>query len=439
MYRYFISPVFLLSFLGILTCKSSWSPGKPSILEIAVEIDDPQSHLEVEECDALNELQDHSMDELQEKEVIPEGKETYDMPFWQDSDFEQQEESNHPSGEDWGSDVSDLDVTVDTCDQEGVITEVDLSSVEASKEEGHQEDLSSEPEPEGINELELTYVETTPEVVSICNECKSYTKPNPIGVIANKSLKETSGLGASQIHKDIYYAHNDSGDIARFFAFDLQGNHRGEFKLEKGATNYDWEDLSVGPCGQGSCVYIGDVGDNYLQRTKYAIYIVEEPKELDYPEPVTVPFIVLPYVYPDGPQNSETIMVNPKTQDIYIVTKTSGPWVVYRLSAPHKPNVQVVAEKIGNVSLPSGVGPLSTGGDIHPCGTRVIFRSYGDLWEHVLLAGQAFEEIFKNPPNKVPFKSEPQGEAVCYDADGLGYITVSEGENATIYQTKCAE
>ncbi len=269
-----------------------------------------------------------------------------------------------------------------------------------------------------------------------CAACAAYGPPVAAGTIGAADLVELSGLGSSRIHPGVFYAHADAGDSARFFAFDLDGTPRGEFHLAPGAVARDWEDLAMGPCDAGWCLYIGDIGDNQENRSSYTIYVVPEPLDLDTALPVEVAFTTLPFHYPDGPHNSETLLVHPQTGDVYTVRKGSSTWDVYKLPTPHTPGQEAVLEKVGKVPSP-GPSAVATGGDIHPCGTRVLLRSYGQLVELRLGAGQAFDAIFSNAGVPVPVAGESQGEAVAYDADGLGYLTVSEGAGAVIHHVVC--
>jgi hypothetical protein len=274
--------------------------------------------------------------------------------------------------------------------------------------------------------------------VEACSSCAAYGAVATTGSVASPLLKELSGLAPSRVHPGIYYAHNDSGDFPRFFAFDLSGADRGEFRLASNVFVVDWEDMAVGPCDTGSCLYFGDVGDNFLLRASYAIYVVPEPAEIDPPAPQTVTHVVLPYRYPDGPHNSEAILVHPATGDIYVVTKAAETWDVFVFPVPHAPDVEVELKHVGVVSLPFAPGPVATGGSVHPCGDRILLRTYGELLEYRLEPGQAFEEIFGNTGVEVPVGAEGQGEAVTYEADGLGYLTASEGVGTPIHEARCA-
>ena len=45
-----------------------------------------------------------------------------------------------------------------------------------------------------------------------------------------------------------------------------------------GASVEDWEATAVGPWGTGSCLYIGDIGENNADRQRITIYSLREPE-----------------------------------------------------------------------------------------------------------------------------------------------------------------
>jgi hypothetical protein len=116
---------------------------------------------------------------------------------------------------------------------------------------------------------------STADVPPTCTACTAYGTPQALGP-SPSVLTELSGLAASRAHPGLFYTHNDSGDSARFFAITQQATVAAEIHLS-GATATDWEDISVGPCPAGSCVYVGDTGDNKADRTQYVIHRVTEP------------------------------------------------------------------------------------------------------------------------------------------------------------------
>src|SRR5687767_2251902 len=74
------------------------------------------------------------------------------------------------------------------------------------------------------------------------------------------ALPEASGVALSRRSPGLLWSHNDSGE-PMVFAVDTAGVAKGRVRVA-GARVTDWEDISVGPCAQGSCLYIADIGDN---------------------------------------------------------------------------------------------------------------------------------------------------------------------------------
>ncbi len=261
--------------------------------------------------------------------------------------------------------------------------------------------------------------------------CAAWGAPLAAGTLQEPALNELSGLAASRLHTSVLYAHNDSGDVARFFALSTSGGALGEFRLDGGAAR-DWEDLAVGPCPQGSCVYVADFGDNLRVRTDYALLRVPEP-EVGVARPagvVAVGFERFPFEYPaQEKHNAEALLVHPQTGRVYVVTKEpdGSPSFVYRFPEPLDATKVTTLEKVADLRLPGAADRPITGGDVSPCGTAVLLRMYNRLVELRLPAGvTSFESVFGVDAVAVPVADEPQGEAVAYSADGRGYFTASE-------------
>jgi hypothetical protein len=132
-------------------------------------------------------------------------------------------------------------------------------------------------------------------------------------------------------------------------------------------------------------------------------------------------------VYPDGPHNAETLMIDPLTKDLYIISK-EGKSRIYRAAYPQPTTGITTLEYVGN--LPWGT---ATGGDISPDGQMIIVRGYfaasvwlrpkeGPLWR-----------AFEGEECKVPLIVESQGEAICFVENGTGYFTTSENKRQPIY------
>lgn len=265
--------------------------------------------------------------------------------------------------------------------------------------------------------------------------CTDYADPTPVGTLP-LVLDETSGLAASRKNRGVLYAHNDSGDTARIFALDEKGALLGEIAFG-GATAVDWEDLAVGPCPAGSCVWVGDVGDNHKSRSDYALYRIAEPSLDGTPfAKRTVAAEKFPFAYPDGQWNCETVLVHPKTGEVFLVTKVGMSAAgVYRFPTKLVAGTPVTLEKVGAAA--GTAMSLVTGGDISPCGDRVLLRTYFSLFEYAIPPGKSIAEALATAPTKVPVAKEPQGEAVAFRADGRGYFTAPEGNAVTLSANGC--
>ncbi len=261
--------------------------------------------------------------------------------------------------------------------------------------------------------------------------------------LGDTALNELSGLVASRVNAGVLYANNDSGDTARFFAMDSDAKALGRFELD-GAKANDWEDLSIGPCPAGTCVYIGDIGDNLLARTDCAVYRVKEP-ELPAGKvvgTVKVLFERFPFQYPNAEKhNAETLFVHPVSGEVFIVDKQfpGDPSTVFKFPMPMDATKTAVLIKVATLAVPAPKDNSLTGGALSPDGTSLLLRMYNRLVELKLPEGAPFEKIFSAKATAVPVSAEQQGEAVAWRADGRGYFTASEevGVKPTLNKVEC--
>lgn len=198
--------------------------------------------------------------------------------------------------------------------------------------------------------------------------------------------------------------------------------------------------MDLGPCPAGTCVFLGDIGDNGSSRSKIRVYRVAEPN-VSVGKPVgtvaNVAYDMFEFQYEGGARNAETLMVHPVTGDLYIVSKvSSGVSSVFRIPAPTSPTSSPVLIHPAATVQPPGGSNLFTGGTVHPCADRVLLRTYTGLWEY-RLQKPPFESVFATTPVEVPSALETQGEAVTYKSDGLGYVTASEGASPVLHVSSC--
>ena len=272
--------------------------------------------------------------------------------------------------------------------------------------------------------------------------CREFNPVAQVGVVANSSLVEVSGVVVSRQNPNILWVHNDSGDTARVFALNPAGTHAGIFYLDA-AVNVDWEDFAIGPGPiQGQdYLYLSDTGDNNLIYTSITIYRVPEPALTGLTLPITATLTgveTLRMQYPAGARyDAETLLVDPVTGNIYVVTRDralTGTTYVFRYPWPQRPDVLFTLELVATINSSIEI----KGGDVSAAGDWVILRPHsktqpvnGMLWYRP--AGSALESVFATTPCPAPLVFEPQGEAIGFTPDGTGYYTISEGAAQPIY------
>ena len=192
-------------------------------------------------------------------------------------------------------------------------------------------------------------------------------------------LPEGSGVVSSRRSPGRLWAHNDSGEPV-LVALDSHGAVAGRIHVS-GAKVADWEAVAVGPCPSGTCLYIGDIGDNDGKRRTITIYRLPEPANASGSVAIADEFRAS---YPDGAHDAETLLVTPKGE-IPIVTKgDTGRVALYRMPADTKPGSQVTLQQMGQPrpGRPASADDRITDGDVSPSGAWVALRTKSDLAPH---------------------------------------------------------
>lgn len=275
--------------------------------------------------------------------------------------------------------------------------------------------------------------------------CTEWSTPQQVGTL-DAQIKEASGIVASQKFENQVYHINDSGSKGEFFVTTLDGK-----LLEKVAINNfapkDTEDMSIGPCGADSCLYIADTGDNsHLKSSSRVIAIKEQNTYYG----STNIFASFTFRYPDQKAyNVEAVDIHPNG-DLVIITKDSpsGTTVsqVFWLSAAELWDTTVAIKnlhRIGELDFAAILGDdssnsLVTSLNIHPSGTRFSVLTYLTVIEFNFDITKGINrEVLPKDYTLVPTKKLIQQEAVCYlpGKDALIYST--EGKNAPVYQVNC--
>lgn len=260
--------------------------------------------------------------------------------------------------------------------------------------------------------------------------CSIWSEARVLGYLDTNLLPEASGLSQSQMFPERFYHHNDSSRSFQVFLSTEQGHITDT--LDLGIALRDVEDIDVGPCPQGSCVYLGDIGDNLRQRTNLELYIF--PEQETYAQPLSVKKIYLEY--PDAAHDAESLAVHPDGT-LYLLTKASfnlfrsEPARLYRLGKSVwdlEDQDRVRLEFVQSLDLFALSGRsfdvfshLATSMDFSNDARYLMVLSYGDAYEfdfERLLAGEYSYE-------KLLLDRSLQQEALSYTADG-GFLYTAE-------------
>lgn len=287
--------------------------------------------------------------------------------------------------------------------------------------------------------------------------CSQWSTPQKVGLLDTNRLKEASGLALSKQFPNRFYHHNDSGSGGYFYVTDLSGAHTKEIAFTYNKVK-DVEDISVGPCGSGQCIFIGDIGDNDFKRPSIDIWIIPETERLKGIEQSARKITV---TYPDGPHNAESLAVHPLTGDLYILTKElrpkqrrAEPAKLFKLAQSSLGQTTAQLELAGTVDLPwtnynYGVfGQIATSMDISPDGKNLLVLTYENVLEikfdKVLQQVEASKWKQGRDYQLTPLENLlSQQEAIAYSADGNSFYFDSEfnakegDKESPIYRADC--
>lgn len=280
-------------------------------------------------------------------------------------------------------------------------------------------------------------VVASPDVLKLLAAPPTFLPGQVVGKIGTP-IVEASGLAISRVNEDVFWYHNDFGDGPNIYATNPTGAYLGVFRLS-GTDARDWEDMAIGPgpLPDQSYLYLGDIGDNREERDTIRIHRVAEPavNSEQAPVDVTLPdFETIVLKYPDGPHDAETLMVDPVSGDVYVVSKRDAVPRIYRAPYPQPTSETVVLESVGQLSWTiDSFFDMPTSGAISPDGDEVLIRSYvtARIWS--VAGGTNIGNALATPGYEVPLALQQQGEAIAFSTDGQDYYAVSEGNHTPIW------
>ena len=234
-------------------------------------------------------------------------------------------------------------------------------------------------------------------------------------------IDEASGMVDSRAIARNVWVIQDSGNPSELALLNYSGNVAGKISIPE-LQNRDWEDLTSGLIDGQNFLFIAEIGDNDAKNELCYIYKLPEPKSLT-ERPTNIERIT--FKYPDGSRDAETLLFDPRTKDLLVVTKRESSVRVYRLAYPQATDRTLTAELVG--TLPH---TFITGGNISSDGNEIILKNYSTVFYWPRSSTETVADALKKKANKLPYLVEPQGEAVCFTQNNNGYFTVSERADA---------
>jgi hypothetical protein len=236
--------------------------------------------------------------------------------------------------------------------------------------------------------------------------------PHVVSRMTDPLIRESSGLAISRAHDDLAYTINDSGNAPLVFAVQIStGKVVGMTRVEGGELR-DTEAISIDNHGT---LWVSDTGDNLGNRTDAALYALPEPG----PGNHTVMAKRYPIRYPQGRPDVEALLINPRTDAKFLVSKGLLGGTVYALpSTLHTDRANV--PKAVNGEVPGTI----TDGTFTTDGAYAVLRNYGSIY---ILDPRTWAVVHSEYS-----PAEPQGEAIAAEASGHSFLVGSEGLNSAL-------
>jgi hypothetical protein len=243
--------------------------------------------------------------------------------------------------------------------------------------------------------------------------------------VQDDKMDEISGIAASRYTQGAVWIEEDSGNENKIYLIGEDGITKASYKLPH-VSFLDWEDMAIAPGPQAGIpyIYVAEIGDNYRIAPFRSVYRFSEPDLRNKSFPVTDSISkidIINFQYPDGPRDAEALMVDPLTKDMYVISKEEKTAGLYVAAYPQELNKLIKLKKLGNLPFTRIVAA-----DISADGTEILLKDLSDIYYWKRNNTETIAQALQKPPARISYYIEPQGEAVCWKADGTGYYTISE-------------
>lgn len=264
-------------------------------------------------------------------------------------------------------------------------------------------------------------------IVLLCCSCSvrtpetaesSFSGPRDLALI-DERLPEASGLAASVANPGYLWALNDGQNPAEVYLIDTTAHVKLTCKLS--VPNRDWEEIAVGPGPDAgkTYVYVGEIGDNNTVHDMKYIYRFEEPT-LDAEVKEVAVVDTLKIKLSDGERDTETMLIDPVSKDLYLISKREDSVRVYMVPQPFTKEV-MIADKVATIPYFKIVA-----GAFSKDGSEILLKDYDHIYYWKRSNHDKLEFVLMDKPEELPYEKEAQGESITWAVDNSGYYTLSE-------------
>ncbi len=227
-------------------------------------------------------------------------------------------------------------------------------------------------------------------------------------VVDDPRTSESSGLAVSPADPGLVYTVNDSGHDPVVYVIDTGAAAVVGTTALGGADAGETDPEAVAVDGDGT-LWLGDIGDNLRGRDDVALYALPAPG----PGEASVTPQRYPLSHPDGPADAETLLADPVSGAMWVVTKGLLSGSVLQVPDPLAATSNSL-ELVPDVAVPG----LVTDGTVLPDGSAAVLRTYERAYVYRLPDWEPVGD-FALPPQE-------QGESLAALPDG-SLLAGSEG------------
>lgn len=242
------------------------------------------------------------------------------------------------------------------------------------------------------------------------------------GTINPNRMESIAGLAASRKTPGVLWAHT-AGAINRIFALETGSRSLDDFTLSQSLANA--QDIAIGP---GDLMYIGDTGGN-RETVVIARFSEPTPPRAGAVLPLGAQEF-FPVKYPDGLHDARGLMIDPTSNDLFVVTFEPAGARVYQITQQTLTTPDAVMTFAANAPIGS-----VTAADISADGSKIILRNVSEALMWVRQPGQTIARALASEPHSVPILDgfENDGNSLAIAHDGGGYYTTGQGPDPALY------